>query len=41
MKKKIFIISLIVVLIISSVSICFASSDIPVWAEVSRNSISD
>ncbi len=41
MKKKIFIISLIVVLIISSVSICFASSDIPVWAEVSSNSISD
>ena len=41
MKKRLFIISLILILISTSFYICFASTDIPVWAEVSTNISND
>ena len=39
MKKKLFVISLIVILLFSCLSISFASNDIEVWAEVSSDAI--
>ena len=37
MKRKFFIINIIFVLIFSTIFVCYASSDIPVWAPTSSN----
>ena len=41
MKKRLFIISLTLILLFSTLSMCFATSDIQVWAEVSTNIINN